>query len=211
MIGWQLQTNASLRAEIAALPAAEPAVAALRAENEKLGAALREVEQLRSDDVELKRLEQSVTELRATSAARARAVAAAAPPAPRAATKSEQMAEKMLADERMAELEIVRMNQELAVATARHEQLVRRAQVMRLTAEQRMSEEQAAQKRLAEIEMKRREIQTFADNVRTALTRRVEVAREVLAREGEFLSLPAGFPSVGGRTAAARARQTPSP
>jgi len=167
----QGKTNAALRGEIAAFQGQQASVAALRAENQQLADTAAEVEMLRHDDVELKQLAERAAEIKKANEEKARLTQA------RTQDLRNEFAEKIRADDQRAQEEIDRMNREGSKLVEEYRALSMQAKDASLTPEARAEAGAAAQAKLETIKQKRDEIGAFTENVRKALTQRVEAFR----------------------------------
>lgn len=177
----QGKTNTTLRAEIAALQGRPEAVAALREENRQLAATAAEVELLRHDDVELQQLAQSVAEVKKQNEDAARLAQT------RAVQDRRKELEKWIQEQdRLAQVEIERMNKEGNALVVEYKELTLRAKD--LTGEARTQADAAAKTKIGEIQAKQREIKAF-----------IEKARQTLASSAEMTELRSLSP-VGSET-----------
>lgn len=167
----QANINAALRHEISALAPAPHAVAALRAENQHLASTAAEVDLLRRDDAELKRLEQRVADATRANEERRRLAQARTP------DLRQQFYERIRADDVRAQQEIERMNREGAVLLHDYKILNANSKDASGIPEARAEADAAARAKLEAIKLKRQEIDAFTQNVRKALSQRVEAFR----------------------------------
>jgi RNA polymerase sigma factor (sigma-70 family) len=184
----QGNTNASLRREISALALSPQIAAALRAENQQLATTTAEVERLRQDDLELKQLAQRAADVKKTNEERTRLAQA------HASDVRQQFYDRIRADDARARQEIERLNREGSVLVADYKNLVAKSKDPTHTVEARAEAEAAAKAKLDAAKLKQQEIQVFTQNVRNALSQRVEAFRRAY---GDDPNAPPPLPQTG--------------
>jgi RNA polymerase sigma factor (sigma-70 family) len=192
-VAMQVDHNADLRRELAAIPNPQVAMASVRAENQRLANALIEVEALRGDDVEYARLERSVGELRqAQKDAADRARRQAAIPAqgvltlgsgqvnvvsskiaaaPGNLTEVQRTVQDM---DRAATERVDAMNREGNKLVGEFKELSEQSKNLALPEEMRTQAAAGAQQKLEEIKAKQREIQDFVAKARAEMNLRLK-------------------------------------
>jgi hypothetical protein len=158
------QRNDALRRELAAFQHQPAALSALRAENGQLARVAAEVEMLRRDDVELQQLALSVAEAQHASQEKARQAQLHA-----AQNRRRQLETDLLEKDRLAKLEVERLNREGNALVGEYKELAKRAKEPSLTGEARVQAEVAVKAKLAAIQAKQREVQDFIKATRTSL------------------------------------------
>jgi hypothetical protein len=184
----QGNTHASLRREISALAPSPQVAAALRAENQQLAATTAEVERLRQDDLELKQLAQRAADVKKANEERTRLARAPAPDV------RQQFYDRIRADDARAQQEIERMNREGSVLVDEYKNLVAKSKDATQTPEARAEAETAAKAKLDAAKLKQQEIQVFTQNIRKALSQRVEAFRRAY---GDDPNAPVPLPQTG--------------
>lgn len=169
----QAETNDQLRREIAGLQVPPAQVAALRAEQKQLRAQAAEVELLRQDDVEFKQLAQRVESAKQANLERTRQ-------AQIQAASRRQTLERVIRDEdRLAQVEVDRLNKEGNALVLEYKALSARAKDGAVTGETRAEAEAAAKAKMAQIWAKQREVQDFLKKTREGLNVMVTELRAV--------------------------------
>lgn len=146
-------------------------VAALRTENRQLAAVAAEIEMLRRDDVELKQLAQDAADLKNANESRARVATA------RAQDRRKQLENEIKQQDRLAQMEVERMNREGNKLVEEYKAISARDKDGSLTVEARAQADAAAKSKIEAIQAKQREVQSFIENVRRVLSLRAEELR----------------------------------
>ena len=188
----QLQRNDELRRELVAFQGQQATLTALRAENAQLARVAAEVEMLRRDDVELKQLAQNVAEAQRASRENARQAQLRA-----AQNRRQQLEANLREKDRLAQLEVDRLNREGNVLVGEYKKLVELAKDPSLTAEARVQADMAVKTKLAAIQAKQREVQDFIKETRQSLMQEAAELRSLAPELFQGPNPPGSFSAPG--------------
>lgn len=177
----QGNANASLQREISALAPPPQSAAALRAENQRLASTLAEVELLRDDDLELKQLAERVADAKRAHVEQTRLEQA------RTQGLRQQFYERVQDDETRAQAEMERMTRELQALLRNYLEAVATSRDTTQSADARAQAEATAKAKREVIKAKEGELQAFIQNVRKALSQRIEAFQRL---HGDDPSVP---------------------
>ena len=170
--GWQAETNAELRREIAAASVQQRAVVALQSENRQLARVAAEVEVLLRDDGELKQLAQRAAEVKVLNEAKTRVAQTQA----RVQERRKVLERIIRVKDDRAQMEVVRLNRQGNLLVQMYKAFSTHARDPSLPADERAKHEEAAKLKLSEIQAKQREVQEFIKKSVESLSSSPEMA-----------------------------------
>ena len=188
----QMQRNDALRRELAAFQQQPATITALRAENGQLARVAAEVEMLRRDDVELQQLAQSVAEAQRVSQENARQAQLHA-----AQNRRRQLETNLREKDRLAQLEVDRLNREGNMLVGEYKELAKLAKEPSLTAEARVQADVVVKAKLATIQAKQREVQDFIKETRQSLMQEAAELRSLAPELFQGPNPPGSFSGPG--------------